>query len=696
MVNRRVVLTAAMTLLAIAGARATPQERSTSTQPPTFRGQTTVVVQNVIARDSQGRVVEGLTAGDFTVLENGQPQEIAFVSFQSLSPVPGGPILQQRIEPALPLDPAARAAVSRIHIPARDDTTYDDRRLLVMYFDLSRMAQGDRARAFRDAAAFVQTRMTASDVIAVMGVRDGVLRVRQDFTADRPRLLEVLTAMMNGDDFDGDGTPDLDSIGSDFGQNDGEFNAFHTDRRFAALQSAISMLQPMPQQKALLYFASGLTAASVDNAAQYLAVVNSAVRANVSINPIDVRGLVALSPIGGASRPSPDGMSVFTGEAAENSMRGFLASQDTLYSLAKDTGGKAMVDSNDLADGIAQAAATLPGYYMVGYYSVNTAVDGAFRRVQVRLTGNRRADLAQRPGYYADKAWPRLTEAEREQRLSEAFRLENPVTDIPLSVEVDYFKLNGSEYYVPVTAKLPGGELTLLRNRGAATTEIDFYTEVKDDHRVTHSNVRDRLPLRLVEPSARLPQQPIHYQTGFTLLPGNYVLKLLARDLVTGRIGTFQARFTIPNLDNDADALPISTVVLSNQRVPLGSELAAVKNSAAEAVDPLIEQKQRLLPSVTRVFNRYRPFIVYLQAYQPHASTATPVAAYVTFFRNGEKIYTARVVQRDWTTPDSRAVPIRFALSIAHLPPGEYDCQVTVVDPGSQKAAFWRAPIVVA
>jgi hypothetical protein len=45
--------------------------------------------------------------------------------------------------------------------------------------------------------------------------------------------------------------------------------------------------------------------------------------------------------------------------------------------------------------------------------------------------------------------------------------------------------------------------------------------------------------------------------------------------------------------------------------------------------------------------------------------------------------------------PKSKAVPLRFALSLDKLPPGQYDCQVTVLDPTTQKAAFWQAPVVL-
>ena len=61
------------------------------------------------------------------------------------------------------------------------------------------------------------------------------------------------------------------------------------------------MLRPLPEQKTLLYFASGMRLNGSDNQAQLRATVNAAIRANVTLNPIDARGLVATPPLGDAS-----------------------------------------------------------------------------------------------------------------------------------------------------------------------------------------------------------------------------------------------------------------------------------------------------------------------------------------------------------------------------------------------------------
>jgi VWFA-related protein len=684
--------------MAVVSAQA-PQNPPPPSQPtPTFRTGTRLVVYNVTVKDRDGKPVEGLTAKDFIIKENNVVQEVAFVGFQRLADDhPAKPTPDLTLVPAAPLDAAARAEASRITVPPRNDTRYQDRRLLTMYFDLSRMSQADQLRAFDAAMTFVRGQMSRSDLVAIMALQSGAVRIRQDFTDDRPRLLEVLSTMMAGDDIDQDGTPDLDVFGSDFGQNAGEFNIFNTDRRMAALHTAINALRPIAQQKVLMYFGSGLSGSGADNAAQYQSTVNAALKANVAISTIDTRGLVALSPVANASRQSPGGMSMFTGAAAVNTMSGFLASQDTLYALAKDTGGKALLDYNDLSVGIVDAARLLTSYYMVAYESTNATADGRFRRVTVELANGQKYDVSSRPGYYADKSWANYSASDRERQLEDAFMLEDPLTEMTLAVELNFFKLNRAEYFVPVSVKIPGSELAIARRRGAARTEIDFMSEVKDNNKITYSNVRERLEIRLTEDVVtQLATRPIQYQTGFTLLPGSYVIKMLARDTVTGRIGTFQAKFAIPNLEKDDGAVPISSVVLSAQREPVGTELFAIKNAATQAVDPLIHDGLRLIPSVTRVFRADRDLFVYLQTYQPGATEMRPLTVVVGLYRGAEKVYeSAPMAVSSGMDARSKAVPLRLSVPAATLPPGEYECQITVLDPTSQKAAFWRGPLTV-
>jgi hypothetical protein len=369
-----------------------------------------------------------------------------------------------------------------------------------------------------------------------------------------------------------------------------------------------------------------------------------------------------------------------------------------LYALAKDTGGSAMFDYNDLSLGIVQAANSMTSYYLIGYYSTHTAEDGRFRRIKVSLNGGLAGELSYRQGYFADKTFAKFTAADKERQLEDALMLENPITDIPIAMEVNYFQLNRAQYFIPVAVKIPGSELALARRGGAQRTVIDFIGEVKDEYGYTMQNVRDKLDIKLSdETAAQLATRPIQYQTGFTLLPGKYVIKLLARDAETGRMGTYQASFTVPNLVREEKRVPISSVVLGAQRVPLTESLYTVQQKLeTETVNPLVYDGQKLIPSVTRVFSTSRDLHVFLQVYERGAATTQPLIAFVALYRGQVKAFeTPALAVTEGLDPKTKAVPLRFSLSLGALPPGQYDCQVTVLDPTSQKAAFWQAPIVL-
>jgi VWFA-related protein len=657
-------------------------------QTPTFRTGTRLIVEDVTVKDKDGKPVEGLTAADFVVTEDGEPQMVSFVEYQKIDST----VAESAIPPATAV-PAPATIVppvpTQISTPRAGDTRYRNRRLVVLYFDLTAMPPPDQARAYAAALKFIASGIQPQDAVAVMAFSGGGVRVKQDFTDDRAQLQETLETLIFGDDKNGDGIPDNTDVGTAFGQDDAEFNILNTDRQLSALQTAVTMLRELPEQKSMIYFASGLRLNGTDNNAQLRATTNAAIRANVSLFPIDARGLVAAAPLGDATRQSPGGIGTFNGQLAQTTLTNFQRSQDTLYSLAKDTGGDAMFDYNDLSLGIEKAARAITSYYIVGYYSSHSATDGKYHRVTVSVKQPASAAVSYRQGYFADKEFTKFTAADKERQLEEALMLENPVTDITIALELNYFQLNRAEYFVPVAIKIPGSELALAKRGGAARTLMDFIGEIKDEYGVTQQNVRDKLDIKLSEETAtQLANHPIQYQTGFTLLPGKYVIKMLARDSETGRIGTFQTSFTIPNLVREDKRVPISSVVLSSQRVALADALYSVKQKIdADSVDPLVVDRQRLIPSVTRVFSRNRDLYVFLQAYERSATTTQPLVAFVTFYHGDSKAFeTTPLAVNEGLDNRSKAVPLRFSIPLDQLTPGQYQCQVT---------AFWRAPIII-
>jgi hypothetical protein len=285
--------------------------------------------------------------------------------------------------------------------------------------------------------------------------------------------------------------------------------------------------------------------------------------------------------------------------------------------------------------------------------------------------------------------------AEKEKQLEAAFLRSDPITDMTIAIEINYFQLNRAEYSVPLTVKIPGRELVLARSAGADQTSFDFVGQIKDSFGTAVQNLREKISIDLNGAVAtQLASTPVEYDTGFILLPGRYSVKLLARNNETGRIGTYETAFTVPNLNKEEERIPISSVVLSSQRVAMTDAINA--GNRMQAANPLVADGRKLIPSVTRVFSKSREMYVYLQAYQREAGTAQPLVAFATFYQGQAKILETSPIQvTQGMDPKSKAVPLSLSISLADLKPGEYTCQITVSNPIAQKTAVWQAPIVV-
>ena len=692
---------------AIAGAQQIGQNKPADDSGYTLSVKVQLVVEAVVVKDKDGKPIQGLTAKDFVLTEDGVPQSIRFCEHQDLAansaPLPVSNASNEDIKIYKKL------THTQIAPETTENSKYKNRRLLALYFDMSTMYPADQLRALSAAEQFIRTQMTSVDMVSILRYQGGSVDILQDFTNDRNKLLSILTTLVVGEGQGDTNTIDDASsadTGAAFGQDDSEFNVFNTDRQLSALQTAATMLAQLNEKKSLIYFASGLRLNGIDNQAQLHATVDAAIKAGVSFWPIDARGLVAQAPLGDATQGSPGNSGMYSGASALANTSNFQQSQDTLYALAGDTGGKALLDNNDLDRGIVQAQDAISDYYMLGYYATNTAKNGHFRRIKVTLAQNLDAKLDYRQGYYADKEFSKFTTVDKERQLEDALMLEDPVTELSIAMEIDHFQLNRAEYFVPIVVKIPGRELALAKRGGAEHTLIDFVGEIKDMvGGTTVTNVRDNVNIKLSDATAQeLARRPIEYDTGFTLLPGKYMIKFLARDDETGRIGTYQTTFIIPNLNKEEKQIPISSVVLSSQRVDLKDALfdaAKAKDKQKEAaVNPLVQDGKKLVPSVTRVFSTTREIYVYLQAYKSQApdnkTPSQPLFAFVSLYLSGNKVFETPPTA---VTPNAASrlgtMPISFNLGVNGLPAGEYDCQVTILDPSTGKATFWRAPILL-
>jgi VWFA-related protein len=676
------------------------------TGQPTFTAKSSLVIVDVTVRDKAGKAIEGLKQSDFAVQEDGKPQKIAVFEYQNLASDPEPPATLS-LSDQLVLPEAPKTSITT-HSPG--EIQYHGKRLLVFYFDFSSMAIPEQLRAQTAALEYLGKQITKDDLVAVL-LYTSTVQVLSDFTADRDVLGNIVRGLPIGEMSEMAGLADTgddnnEDTGAAFVADETEFNIFNTDQKLAALEQASRMLSALPEKKSLIYFASGVSKTGIDNQAQLEASINAAMKANVSIYPIDARGLMADPPGGGASKGASRGTGIFNGSVYNSQRAQINDSQETLVTLAADTGGKAFLDSNDLALGIKDAQQDLRSYYILGYYSTNSAEDGKYRRITIKLTnGMQGVKLEHRPGYWAGKVWGKMNGQDKEQQLKEAISAGDPVTDLPLALQIDYFRVSPTSYFVPISVKVPGSVVALAAKGGASFTQFDFLGQIQDETRAVVGNVRDFIKIKLDEDkTASAGKKSYQYNAGFTLEPGRYHVKFLVRENVTGKMGTFETHFTVPDLAADTSGLKLSSVIWSSQREPLKAAVGVAEKVTKKEIDanPLIVGEEKLIPNITHVFRRSQNLYVSFDVYdaQPdpaNLKTRRVKVSMSLFNQKGAKAFEiGSLDEKDLVETRPETIAVKIQVPLKDLAPGRYTCQINVIDEVGRKFAFPRAPLVVA
>src|SRR5436853_4694034 len=360
-----------------------------------------LVLVNVVAHDKKGNLVRDLKKEDFTLLEDGKKQEISAFDFENVDQ----PLTAAAAE-ATVSGTAVAGAVLRAGKKAAPSLDARDRRLMLFFFDFSAMGPEQIDRAVDAAKSFVSTKMQPADLVALVSLATN-LRVDLDFTDDKAKLLAALSSYTSGEGqgFDNGSTGSAEGTaetGGSFTADDTDYNTFSADRKLLALESIMQGLGKLSQKKSLICFSHGISQSGTDNQAALRAATAAAVKANVSIYAMDLRGLQAFPPGGEAQSASLHGQSAYSGQSVLNDLNDNAASQETLATLSSDTGGKSFFDSNDFSGVFSQVQKDTSAYYVLGFVSNNPAKDGRYRHLKVQVN---RPDLKldYRSGYYADR-----------------------------------------------------------------------------------------------------------------------------------------------------------------------------------------------------------------------------------------------------------------------------------------------------
>jgi len=655
-----------------------------------LKSESDLVLTNVVVRDAKtGEIVTGLKQSDFTVLEDGKPQQISSFDFES-------------VDMAKPLKEAtisglASSATGKSATGGVRPEDLKDHRLIVFFFDLTSMQPEDLDRAIDAAREFLTHKMQPADLIALVSL-DTSLKVDQDFTSDKDKLAAEI-GMYNGTEgaaFAQGATANSNQVedASGYTPDEQEYNDINTDRELYALRAISKSLERINQKKSLLYFSGGLTRDGIENQASLRAAINAAVRANLAIYSLDTRGLQAIG-IGDASTGSLRGTGAYNGAGLQNSFNANFDSQETMTALSADTGGKAFLDNNDFSPAFAQIQKDSSAYYVIGFNSTNHARDGRFRKLQIKL--NRPGvKLEYRPGYYAPADFRHSGKEDRERELEDELASDLPATDVGIYLDAYYFRLDENRFYVPVSLIVPGSQIPFSKGGDRDKATLDVIGEVTDEAKRPIGHVRETVKLAVNE-DQQVRQKNIQYSTSFNLPPGKYHLKFVVRENESGHMGSFETDIVLPDLRKTP--LKLSSILLSSQRVP------------SKATNPLVHNGQQYVPNISHVFREGQHLYVIYEVYNPakvkpstDANGATTKVAKgsinlissLELIQGSTKVFETPVVQATAFNVAGRdAVAVQLDVPLDTLKPGPYIGQLNVIDDAGGSFAFPRFAVLV-
>ena len=680
------------------------QQASSPTPTTTLKVTSDLVLTNVVVRDRKtGQPVRGLTRDDFTLTEDGKPQQITSFDTEDVNEAAAlrPPDTAQGASGRATLGASLAAGISPV-----SPEQLSGHRLIVLFFDTTSLQPDDLERVQAAARDYVQGRMQAADVVSVVSLGN-TLSVDQDFTQDKSLLLHAIASYSPGGQqgFAAGATSTTNQVEdtSAFTADETDYNDLNTDRELFAIATIARSLAPIREKKSLLYFSGGISRDGIENQASIRAAINASVRANLAIYSVDARGLQAVTPLGDATTGSLRGTSGYNGAALQNNLDANFNSQEVMATLSSDTGGKSFFDNNDFAPAFQQVQQDTASYYVIGFRSTNLLRDGRYRKLQIHV---RRDDvkLEYRPGYYAPADFQHSNRQDRERDLEAQLTTDLPATDVSLYLQPFFFRADTpNRYTVPVSLLVPGSQVPFTRGGNRDKATIDVIGIVKDASGQTLGEARDTVKLAL-DAQQQVSRKNIQYTTSFTLPPGKFHLKFVVRENETGKMGSFETGITVPDLGSRAPAASAGSIKLSS--VVLASQQAASPGKKTD--NPLIfagsATGAQLVPNLPHVFHPGQPLYFLYEVYDPAttaaAGTKLPAGVHlltsIELLQGTTKVFETPLVEAHAiNVPGRGAVAFEFTVPIDSLKDGLYICQINVIDDTGGTFSFPRTALLV-
>jgi VWFA-related protein len=604
---RRAVLVAGLVCLA---GSSVPARQPPQPPPPQFRSGVDLVHLDVSVLDRHRRPVRGLAASDFTILEDGVPQEVTVFSAVDID------------DP----EPPAVEWMREVAPDVRTNEGIDERRLFLIIID-DAMIQADVAALAntREIGHKVIDRLGPSDLAAVVFTRDN--RNSQDYTADRAALRVAVNKYTVG-------FRDMQP-----GMGDWLYRVYSA----RVVERAVETLTSLPdRRKSVIYIGQGL-AVNLDRGSQIQQIIMEAFRharlANVNVYPVDVCGLRVVQML-----PPPPTPTCQPGAEVEY-----------LKALASNTQGRAVVNTNDFDPGVQAIFDENASYYLLGFRS-SAPRDGRFRRIDARV--NRPGvEVRARNGYRTERERDaaRLRAAIAKTPLAVALSGVLPKSDLPLDVSAVAVPLPGKrESAVSIVV---GVRQPIRANADRTVERVDLQVSAFNTDGRAFGSVRRRADVA-IRPNAA-GQAEYELLARLDLRPGRYQLRIAAHVASLATSGSLYYDVDVP----DVMRAPVSLtpLVLSASPGPL-----VAPRDALAGVLPVV-------PTVRRSFTAGHKVEAFTRVHQGGRGPAEPVALRVVIEDQHGRIVMDRPLDLAPDAFDAaRAADVRVEIPVSGLDPGAY------------------------
>jgi VWFA-related protein len=698
-------LMSAVLLFQLAASLAPPLQAQTKQagQEPGVKLTSQLVELRAVVTNKQGQPVNDLKKEDFEVQENGRPQGVSFFSAESI----GGALKTGSLPAASPEKPSAPKPPTA-QVPART---------LVIFVDTLTMEAGSLLRSKRALGKFVDEQITDRDMTALVAT-SGTLGLNGLFTSDKkvlhymidrlsPTQLAPTTmftpyiaySIVQGDrQALGVGmmimrmeehnpfirAPEVNGRARQIM----EMSLYHRKTVLAMLGQVVDRLAGTPGQRIVALLSDGISTKEPlggNSLGELHEVISRAARTGVVLYTINTKGLQDLVP---ATVKPTFGSSAL--------LRSFLSSGDTdlkdgLRTLAEETGGEALINTNDIIGSLRKTLDSNSSYYALAYYPEDTS-DKRFRKITVRIKDHPEYHVRTQKGYAPlepKKVSPASRPLTAQERLLKAILEPLPVSGVGVETWADYFEREGEKGQVYLHTHIAGGDLRYAEDGDKLKFKFTLAVIVYDyAGNPIEQEVRTHEGDIKAERSAVVRREGFFQSRQLALKAGIYQVRTGVTDEAAETTGTCIIWLKVPDFGQ-------KSIVLSG--VLVGNSLADSRSSAIP--QPLIVASDSSKKQPIKIFRASEALTYVFRIYNPPAEKngSVPLEMQIEFLKDGEVITHSSwlpVGQRQ-VAKDPRAIELGGGFKLDGIKPGVYSIRVSVRVPGSTDVVQNETPFAV-